>query len=350
MFFRDCLECPKNDSYCRNKDCILGLRRSIYTANRQFPGPLIQVCQNDILVVDVTNKIPGQEFAIHWRGQQQVGTQVMDGVPMITQCPISSYSTFQYKFRASTPGTHIWHAHSGTLAADGIFGALIVRQPNIIEPQKRLYDVDESINVVLITEMEQKSQFYRTIDTAPTSLTALLLNGKSNIEKQTILVKKGLRYRFRVAYAAGIKGCPIEIFVDNHNFKVIALDGYPVNTYEASKIIIGKGERIDFVLKANKQSGKYVLNINSACSLSVSAIIDYGMDDNNSSELLKEESYREFRTDICHTELGKICLGDVQSLFVMPSVLRSEKVNTMLYFSFNHVPVAAYGKLKKYYR
>jgi FtsP/CotA-like multicopper oxidase with cupredoxin domain len=72
-----------------------------------------QVCENDILVVDVINRLPGKAAAMHWRGQAQVEMPYMDGAPLITQCPISSYTTFQYKFRASTPGTHLWHAHAG---------------------------------------------------------------------------------------------------------------------------------------------------------------------------------------------------------------------------------------------
>lgn len=50
---------------------------------------------------------------MHWRGQTQGEMPYMDGAPLITQCPILSYSTFQYKFRASVPGTHLWHAHAG---------------------------------------------------------------------------------------------------------------------------------------------------------------------------------------------------------------------------------------------
>ena len=75
---------------------------------------VLQVCENDILVVDIVNRVPGQGFGIHWRGQPQKETPMMDGVPMVTQCPISSSTTFQYKFRASRAGTHMWHAHTGT--------------------------------------------------------------------------------------------------------------------------------------------------------------------------------------------------------------------------------------------
>lgn len=74
---------------------------------------LLQVCENDILVVDVINRLPGKAVAVHWRGQTQMEMPYMDGAPLVTQCPIPSYTTFQYKFRASISGTHLWHAHAG---------------------------------------------------------------------------------------------------------------------------------------------------------------------------------------------------------------------------------------------
>jgi hypothetical protein len=37
----------------------------------------------------------------------------MDGVPMITQCPIQSETSFRYKFHATNPGTHFYHSHYG---------------------------------------------------------------------------------------------------------------------------------------------------------------------------------------------------------------------------------------------
>jgi len=65
--------------------------------------------------VDVINRLPGKAAAVHWRGQTQMEMPYMDGTPLVTQCPIPSYTTFQYKFRASMPGTHLWHAHAGWL-------------------------------------------------------------------------------------------------------------------------------------------------------------------------------------------------------------------------------------------
>lgn len=63
--------------------------------------------------MEVQNKIPDQDLAIHWHGLEQAGTPYMDGVPMITQCPIFYGQAFKYAFRASKPGTYFYHAHSG---------------------------------------------------------------------------------------------------------------------------------------------------------------------------------------------------------------------------------------------
>lgn len=83
--------------------------------NGIIPGPPINVCVNDVIVVDVTNKIPDQFISIHWHGVEQKGTPYMDGVPMVTQCPIGYGSTYRYAFIASSPGTFFYHSDSGWL-------------------------------------------------------------------------------------------------------------------------------------------------------------------------------------------------------------------------------------------
>lgn len=65
------------------------------------------------MVIDVVNRIPGHSVSVHWRGQWQKETPVMDGAPMVTQCPILPHTTFQYKFRAAQAGTHWWQILSG---------------------------------------------------------------------------------------------------------------------------------------------------------------------------------------------------------------------------------------------
>ena len=58
-----------------------------------------QVCENDIVVVNVENDLAGGlGTTIHWHGILQHGSQHMDGVPMVTQCPIPHTTSFQYKY------------------------------------------------------------------------------------------------------------------------------------------------------------------------------------------------------------------------------------------------------------
>jgi FtsP/CotA-like multicopper oxidase with cupredoxin domain len=81
----------------------------------------LQVCEGDIVVVDVKSHLRGLETALHWHGQLQRGSPYMDGVPMVTQCPIQSKAHFRYKFRASNPGTHFYHSHYGKYWLDWVF-------------------------------------------------------------------------------------------------------------------------------------------------------------------------------------------------------------------------------------
>ena len=88
--------------------------RPAITINGMTPGPPIQACVNDIIVVEVQNSILNQDISIHWHGVEQKGTPYMDGVPMVTQCPIAYGQTFKYAFVATSPGTFFYHADSGT--------------------------------------------------------------------------------------------------------------------------------------------------------------------------------------------------------------------------------------------
>ncbi|KAJ8873337.1 hypothetical protein PR048_026971 [Dryococelus australis] len=219
----------------RSKRVLCGCGR-----NTELRGA--SVCENDILLVDVMNRIPGQELAVHWRGQPQRETPVMDGVPMVTQCPVPSFTTFQYRFRASQAGTHLWHAHTNvatgqrvysgisyfpnlcisslistriaspssglktpnvkshspmrvSLSAfvtkspyaivthrsqvvEGLYGALVVRRPETTEPLRQLYDVDDSRYLVVFSDWGQAPAAQTLAGPAAT----LLVNGRAPLQ------------------------------------------------------------------------------------------------------------------------------------------------------------------------
>lgn len=97
---RACGNCP-NLTDCVKENCIAadGIERAVETINRLIPGPSIQVCKHDVIIVNLENLLRSQRVtSIHWHGIKQKGTPHMDGVSQITQCPIVPNTKFQYKY------------------------------------------------------------------------------------------------------------------------------------------------------------------------------------------------------------------------------------------------------------
>ena len=147
-----CYDCPQNETDCFRPHCVQGdgMKRSIVVVNRMMPGPTIEVCLNDTIIVDVKNHLMSEGTTIHWHGIHQRKTPYMDGVPHISQCPIGPGHTFRYNFNAENQGTHFWHSHIGMQRGDGVYGALIVKMDN--DPQESFYDFDMSEHLVLTND------------------------------------------------------------------------------------------------------------------------------------------------------------------------------------------------------
>nr|QHF16626.1 laccase 2 protein [Cepaea nemoralis] len=276
-----CWDCPQNPASCSRPHCVAadGGLRGIITANRMLPGPSIHVCENDIIRVRVHNKMEGsQGTTIHWHGVLQHGSPYMDGVSMVTQCPIPTYTAFTYVFNATTVGTHFWHSHAGLQRADGLFGHLVVRQAPSREPHWGVYDFDLPEHELLVNDWWHRSadpsfaqHHHSDGDNKPSTI---LINGKgmdtvvcNNETKQCnctprelFTVKKGFRYRFRII-SNGILNCPFRISVDEHSLEIIASDGAPVSPMEVESFNIIAGERYDFVLTANQSVDNYLIRV-----------------------------------------------------------------------------------------
>ncbi|CAG4968642.1 unnamed protein product [Parnassius apollo] len=269
-----CYDCPYNASDCSRIDCIPadGISRPLNVVNRKMPGPAIEVCHHDRIVVDVENDLMTEGTTVHWHGQHQRGSPYMDGTPYVTQCPILPESTFRYQFNASHAGTHFWHSHSGMQRADGAAGALIIRKPKSQDPHGRLYDHDRSEHVMIVTDwihelsVSMFTDHHHSIgDNKPPTL---LINGvgRFRIFNETTEplymkaarfdVEQGFKYRFRVINAEFLN-CPIEMSVDGHNITVIASDGYDLEPITATSLVTYAGERYDFILEANKEISNY---------------------------------------------------------------------------------------------
>ncbi|XP_019874659.2 uncharacterized protein LOC109602679 [Aethina tumida] len=267
-----CYDCPIVADDCFKPDCVPadGYRRPILVVNRKMPGPSIEVCEGDQVIVDVVNELTSETTTIHWHGQHQKGYPYMDGVPYVSQCPIMPGSTFRYDFKAVNPGTHFWHSHSGVQRADGAFGALIVRQPAEDDAHAGLYDNDNSLMTIIDWDAEigmKKfvSHHHSIGDNKPSTLLinglGLPVNSQPSVEGALNLtarffVNQGERYRFRLINA-GFLNCPIEMSIDNHTIAVISSDGSDFKPINATSLVTYAGERFDFILNADQAAGLY---------------------------------------------------------------------------------------------
>ncbi|CAH0721837.1 unnamed protein product, partial [Brenthis ino] len=229
------------------------------TINGLTPGPAIHVCLHDIVIVKVKNKIPNQDLTMHWHGIEQKGTPYMDGVPMVTQCPISYGSTYEYAFIASSPGTFFYHADSVIHQSDGVYGTLVVDQPQPIEPHASLYDYDRKDEHTMIIGVKfQELLTAKLEDVSQIKPNSLLVNGDNSNTK--LFVLPGYAYRLRLINAIAIE-CPLEIQAHNHLITVIATDGKPVRPVTTTAVKIYPGERMDVVIRMNQQSGGHWVRV-----------------------------------------------------------------------------------------
>jgi FtsP/CotA-like multicopper oxidase with cupredoxin domain len=241
-----------------------------------FPGPLLRVQRDEWVQVIVHNELPTEAISIHWHGLHQTNTPWMDGVQQVTQFPILPTTSFNYTFKADKVGTHWYHSHTGGQYTDGLFGPLVVDDPD--DPYKNITNE----HIVMISEWYHKNVI-DTFDIFTKHLSAGsqfhpfatfvsgLYNGKGrfdcnvgsldsdecwqNSTLQRFLVTPNKIYRFRLISAGSQYNYLFSI--DNHNLTIIAIDGIYVEPYTVQRIYIDIGQRYDVLLKMDQPVDNY---------------------------------------------------------------------------------------------
>ncbi|NP_001155159.1 laccase-like precursor [Nasonia vitripennis] len=264
---RACFGCPNNITDCFDPQCLPadGLKKAVVVVNKQLPGPMIEVCKGDRIIVDLKNTMPAESTSVHWHGILQRGTPFMDGVPHVTQCPISPGQTFRYNFLAANAGTNFWHSHTFEQRAEGMFGGLIVREP----VNNDLYDVDE--HVLILNEWTERPtsetyvlEYWNEVFPEPYNI---LINGlgpfpptNTTTPRTVIKVEKGKRYRMRIISSTS-HDCPMLVKFDNHEMIAFSSDGNDFKPVRADTIRILSGERYDVVIEANQDVDNYWIRV-----------------------------------------------------------------------------------------
>lgn len=195
--------------------------------NGQIPGPIIRVGEGERVRVTVKNDL-SESTAVHWHGQRV--TNPMDGVPFITQPPITPGRTYVYEFTAGPFGSHMYHSHHNATeqVGQGMLGPLIV------VPKDR--SIDPSAD---------KDELFILND----ALGGFTINGKGFPATAPYTARVGQRVRFRfmnegqMIHPVHLHGLTLEVF---------ARDGYPLPApFKCDTLNVAPGERWDAIVVAD---------------------------------------------------------------------------------------------------
>ena len=278
--------------------------RYVIAVNDRIPGPTLIVYQNQLVKVNVLNRLFSDGITIHWHGMLQEKTNWMDGTGGITQCSIPPYHSFTYIFNATQYGTHWYHSHNGMQRTEGAYGALIVKQdaessesakekisemtglPSFEDkPGEHTLLFADWFKTGALAEIFTKTRSgflkYLNTDQAPTPDTdplvrdqetpdgsaisyfpfwSGLINGKGRHESvdyartrlSIFTVSPNNVYRFRFIGAQTFYSYRVSI--DEHKMIVVATDGEWLEPVTVDYLIVFSGERYDVLVHANQTS------------------------------------------------------------------------------------------------
>jgi FtsP/CotA-like multicopper oxidase with cupredoxin domain len=239
-----------------------GVPRLAMVADKQMPGPTIEANWGDEIIVHVTNGMPLGNLngsSIHFHGIRMNGTNEMDGVPSITQCPIAPGHSMTYKWTATSYGTSWWHSHYALQAYEGVYGPLIIHGPASAEYDEEQFIALQDWNHIPYSTLYHPAEVVSNGQTGPLTLDTGLINGMNVWEgagkRWSMTVESGKSYRLRILNGA-IQSL-FAFYVDGHELEVIAMDFVPITPYTTNMIHIANGQRYDVILKANQPSGNY---------------------------------------------------------------------------------------------
>jgi len=231
-----------------------------WSYGESVPGPVLRTTAGDLLRVEVTNRLPS-ETSVHFHGVAM--SNDMDGVPGMTQDPISAGSTFAYEFTTPDPGTYWFHPHSGVQLDRGLYGVLVVDDP--AEPG----GYDQEWIVVLDDWIDGTGQTPDDVLAGLVSMSGMghggmmgesmrspllggagdvvyphyLVNGRTPDAPATLTGKPGQRVRIRLVNAGS--DTAFRVALGGHRLTVTHSDGFPVAPLTTDALLIGMGERYD---------------------------------------------------------------------------------------------------------
>lgn len=235
------------------KSLIVGERypeTEVWAYNQAIPGPELRVRQGDRLRVTVQNALD-QDTTVHWHGIRL--PNAMDGVPHVTQPPISPGETYTYEFVPPDAGSFWYHPHinSSEQTGRGLHGTLIVDEPDAPDFDRELVWVLDDWRFDKTAAIQS---FGRGHDSSHGGRigNVVTVNGRL---PQGLPVQAGERLRLRLLNVANARHFALRF--EDHEPQIIAIDGQPVTPHQpdGGQVVLAPAMRIDLLLDMTGRPG-----------------------------------------------------------------------------------------------
>lgn len=251
--------------------------------NGQFPGPEIRVKEGERLRITVENDLPEAGTTVHWHGLPVPNP--MDGVPGVTQEPISSGETMTYEFEAAPSGSYMYHSHQGLQLDRGLVGPLVIeeRTPHVAYDREHTVILDDflpgaprSLEALasgntgeggggMMGGMMNREDgggcpmmgggndrgggmMGGRMGGIVPPYKGLFINGKLPSDPSVFDMKQGERVRMRLLNLSS--ATTYHVALAGHRMHVSHADARPIEPVEVDSLVIGMGERYDVIVEA----------------------------------------------------------------------------------------------------
>jgi FtsP/CotA-like multicopper oxidase with cupredoxin domain len=211
----------------------------------------------------VTNDLTDEGTSLHAHGLFQMETSWYDGVPAVSQCPITPNGGYhEMLFRADRYGSSWYHSHYSAQYSGGAHGPLVIYGPKHEE-----YDID--IGPIVLEDWFH-ADYYTLVEGVMNSRfppsNNNLINGRMNYPCANTTLpctpnagiskfkfESGKKHLLRLMNmgAEGIQ----KFSIDGHQFKVIAEDFVPVEPFTTNVVTLAVGQRTDIIVEAIGKPG-----------------------------------------------------------------------------------------------
>jgi FtsP/CotA-like multicopper oxidase with cupredoxin domain len=220
-------------------------KTSIWGFDGRAPGPEIRVAKGARIQRRLVNDLP-QATSVHWHGIHI--DNAMDGVPGLTQEAVQPGSHFDYDFVAPDAGTYWYHAHNRSMeqVARGMYGALIIEEPNPIDvDREEILILDDWLIDPDTAQIDSNFGAPHDLSHAGRMGNYITTNGVYNLAFST---RRHERMRLRLINASNARIFALRL--DGLAGWTVALDGMPLAKPEdvTDTIVLGPAQRVDLIV------------------------------------------------------------------------------------------------------